>query len=217
MKRRGPNFRSVVIDVDSTLSAIEGIDWLAARKGSEVAATVAGHTARAMTGEIALEEVYAQRIGLVAPGAADIDALARAYIENIAPGAKEAVSAWVAAKVRVIMVSGGIRQALLPLAEYVGVPEADVYAVAVHQSPDGNYASFDTASPLAVATGKRDVVAALNLPRPVLSVGDGATDIEMKAVTDAFAAFTGFAVRPLVTARADYVVASFEELSRLVG
>ncbi len=217
MKRTAPNFRSVVIDVDSTLSGIEGIDWLAARKGADVAAMVAEQTARAMTGEIALEEVYASRLEAVAPRAADIDALADAYIENVAPGAREAVAKWVASRVRVIMVSGGIRQALTPLAEHLGVPEADVHAVTIQHNATGEYQSFDRTSPLSVSTGKREVVERLNLPAPILSVGDGATDLEMKAVTDAFAAFTGFAVRPLVTARADYVVSSFAELSRLVG
>lgn len=206
-----------MLDVDSTLSGIEGIDWLAARKGAEVAAIVAEQTARAMTGEIPLEDVYAARIEVVAPGAADVADLARAYIGNIAPGARDAVAAWVASGVRVVMVSGGIREALLPLASLLAVPEADVHAVTVQHDAAGAYLSFDRTSPLAVATGKRDIVAGLSLPAPILSVGDGSTDLEMKAVTDAFAAFTGFAVRPLVTARADYVVASFDELARLVG
>ena len=206
----------MVIDVDSTLSGIEGIDWLAACKSPEAAATVADQTARAMTGEIPLEDVYASRLELVAPHAKDIDALAGAYVQNVAPGAREAIAGWIASGVRVIMVSGGIRAALTPLADYLGVREEDVHAVSVQHDSAGKYQSFDRSSPLTVATGKRDVVQRLSLPAPILSVGDGSTDLEMKAVTDAFAAFTGFALRPLVTARADYVVASFDELARLV-
>ena len=34
-------YRSVILDVDSTLCAIEGIDWLAAQRGPEVAARIA--------------------------------------------------------------------------------------------------------------------------------------------------------------------------------
>ena len=211
-----PNFRTVVLDVDSTLSGIEGIDWLAARKGGDAAQTVARLTERAMTGEMQLEDVYAERLSLVQPSASDVDALSHAYVEKIAPGARDAVQSWLAAGVRVIIVSGGIRSALARLAQHLGIAEADVHAVAITHHEGGGYASHSP-SPLSVATGKRDILTSLDLPRPVLAVGDGSTDLEMKEVADAFVAFTGFAARPSVTARADFVVSSFEELSRLVG
>ncbi len=216
MSSARPNFRTVVLDVDSTLSGIEGIDWLAAQKGDEAAQTVARLTERAMTGEIPLENVYAERLAIVQPHADDIDSLSRAYVEAIAPGAREAVQSWLAVGVRVVIVSGGIRSALSRLAGHLGVPDSDVHAVAILHDQEGAY-SGQQPSPLSVATGKRDILKSLDLPKPVLAVGDGSTDLEMKEIADAFAAFTGFAARPSVTARADFVVSSFEELSRLVG
>ena len=216
MTATGPNFRTVVLDVDSTLSGIEGIDWLAARKGGDAAATVARLTERAMTGEVPLEDVYAERLAIVQPHADEIEALSRAYIEHIAPGAQEAVQSWLAAGLRVVLISGGIRSALSGLAAHLGVPEGDVHAVAILHDEQGMYARHHP-SPLCVATGKRDILKGLDLPRPVLAVGDGITDLEMKEVADAFAAFTGFAARPSVTARADFAINSFDELSRLVN
>ena len=217
MRRKEPNFRTVVLDVDSTVSGIEGIDWLAARKGEYAAARVADLTNRAMAGEIALEDVYVERLQIVQPDADAIAALSRAYVENIAPGARDAVQSWLAAGIRVVIVSGGIRNALGALADELGIPADDVHAVAVVHDAEGVYSGYDSTSHLSVATGKREVLSRLDLPRPVLAVGDGSTDLEMKAVSDAFAAFTGFAARPSVTARADFVVGSFEELTRLVG
>ena len=79
-------FSSVVLDVDSTLSAIEGIDWLAARRGPAVERLVAELTDRAMRGEIALDAVYGERLALVRPTRAEIDALAEAYVATMAPG-----------------------------------------------------------------------------------------------------------------------------------
>ena len=38
------SFATVVLDVDSTLSGIEGIDWLAERRGPELAATIVALT-----------------------------------------------------------------------------------------------------------------------------------------------------------------------------
>ena len=49
-------FKSVVLDVDSTVSAIEGIDWLAERRGALTAATVVALTADAMEARVPLDE-----------------------------------------------------------------------------------------------------------------------------------------------------------------
>ena len=54
------------------------------------------------------------------------------------------------------------------------------------------------------------------LPRPLLAVGDGSTDVAMRDVADAFAAFTYFARRDAVVARADLEIASFAQLARVV-
>ena len=217
MTRETSTFRTVVLDVDSTLSGIEGIDWLAERRGAGVAAEVAHLTALAMSGGIKLEDVYAKRLELVRPTRDDVEALAAEYISNIAPGAREAISAWSEAGVGTVLVSGGIREAIVPLAEFSGLTAAAVNAVSVYFDDSGGYAGFDARSPLSVATGKRDVVASLRLPGRVLAAGDGSTDVAMRDVADAFAAFTGFAARPSVADRADFVAASFADLRRIVG
>ena len=80
-------FSTVVFDVDSTLSGVEGIDWLAERRGAVTAAVVRQLTQRAMNGDVALEEAYAQRMELVAPTLAEVHALADCYLANVAPGA----------------------------------------------------------------------------------------------------------------------------------
>ena len=53
-------FASVVLDVDSTLCGVEGIDWLAGLRGSDVGAQVTALTDRAMRGRIALDAVYGE-------------------------------------------------------------------------------------------------------------------------------------------------------------
>src|SRR5690348_8109000 len=109
-------FRSLILDVDSTLAALEGIDWLATHRGADAAARVAELTDRAMRGEIALDAVYGERLGLVRPDRGDLAALAEAYGEALVPGAREALDRLRAAGVRIVLVSGGIRQALIPFA-----------------------------------------------------------------------------------------------------
>ena len=74
-------YSSVVLDVDSTLCGIEGIDWLAARRGPQAGRRIAELTDRAMNGDLALDAVYGERLGAVRPSRGDLEALASAYEE----------------------------------------------------------------------------------------------------------------------------------------
>ncbi|MGI8618470.1 MAG: HAD-IB family phosphatase [Gemmatimonadaceae bacterium] len=209
-------FSSVILDVDSTLSGIEGIDWIAARRNPEVARQVARLTAEAMSGRRTLNEVYGARLGAVKPTAADLADLAEAYWDNAAPGAADAIGRMLAAGVRLDVVTSGFHDAIAPFAARLGLPKGCVHAVRVSFDSRGNYSAFDAAAPLVVQGGKRIVAEALRLKRPVLAVGDGVTDAEIRPVADAFAAYTGFVRRDSVVAIADFTVGSFAEVERLV-
>jgi len=206
-------FATVILDADSTLSAIEGIDWLAARRGATVEREVREHTDAAMRGEIPLESVYAARLDSVQPTADDILALGDAYCAAVAPDAVRVLREGRAAGMRWIIVSGGLRQALLPLAELLGVPADDLHAVDIRFGSDGSFAGFDEANPLARAGGKPTLVRSLGgLKGPILAVGDGQTDAELQSVVGEFWAYAGFVERSNVVARADKTVRSFTEL-----
>lgn len=210
------SFRSVVLDVDSTLCGIEGFDWLAGRRSGDVARKVAELTRQAMAGEIDLDTIYGMRLALIAPGRSDLVALGKEYIRTIAPGAHDAIEQMMRSGVDVLLVSGGLMPAIRVVADAAGVADAKVHAVDIQFDGSGNYSSFDSGSPLAGHLGKRDLIASLELMRPSLMVGDGATDAEVRPAVDAFAAFTGFARREPVVERADYIVSTFEELLTLV-
>ena len=73
----------------------------------------------------------------------------------------------------------------------------------------GEYVGFDEGSPLARAGGKRDVLAAWGaLPRPVMLVGDGATDLEAQSAVELFVAYAGVAAHERVMREAGFVITS---------
>jgi phosphoserine phosphatase len=209
-------FKSVILDVDSTLSNIEGIDWLAAQRGPEIEAWSAELTARAMSGEIPIESVYGERMGVVRPTLAEIQALARIYVDRVAPRAKETLAELRERGVTLVMISGGLREAILPLAKELGVHKDHVNAVSVFFDKHGHYSGFDESSPFTRQHGKRSAVSRMELAGPILAVGDGMTDSEMKPVVDCFVAFVGFMRRDPVVRVADHVVENFDELRNLV-
>lgn len=209
-----PAFASVVFDVDSTLTGIEGVDWLAALRDAETAAYVKGLTERVMAGELPIEAAYVSRLARIAPTRDELRRLADAYRAAASPGAREVIATLQNAGVRVVAISGGIAAAVVPFCVWLGFAERDVHAVPVEWNGRGEYAGMDPATPLATQTGKATVVRALGLPHPILAVGDGSTDVEMKrqGAVEAFAAYTGFTHRKAVVAAADFVVETFADL-----
>jgi len=200
-----PRFGTVIFDCDSTLSSIEGIDELAAGHREEIA----GLTAAAMSGAVPLEAVYGARLAVIRPSRARIEALAAQYVATAVPGARETVRGLKQGGVEVRIVSGGIRQAVLPFAEWLGLDAGAVAAVALRFGPGGDYEGFDEASPLTRSGGKRTVIESWKKthPGPFLLVGDGVTDLEARPAVDRFLAFTGVVDRPAVSAAADAVLA----------
>jgi phosphoserine phosphatase len=209
-------FNSVVLDVDSTLSGVEGIDWLASQRGAEVEAWSGSLTARAMEGLIPIEAVYGERMAIVKPTRSEIKELSGIYIDRVAPGAREALAELREHGVELVLVSGGLREAILPLAKELGIREERVHAVSVFFGNDGEYIGFDERSLMTRQNGKRATVKEMALKGPVLAVGDGMTDCEIRPVVDGFAAFTGFMKRDPVIERADYVIDNFDQLRALV-
>jgi phosphoserine phosphatase len=217
MDRAGkPLFKTVIFDVDSTLADIEGIDWLAALRGSEIATESEELTARAMAGELPIEAVYTRRLARIRPTAAELIQLADAYQQAMQPGAKSLVAALHGAGVQVHLLSGGLRPSIIPFALQLGVRADRVHAVSVRQDTDGTYSLLDGDQPLATQQGKPRVVLQLQLRTRIAMVGDGSTDAAVRGVVDNFYAYTGVARRENVVAVADAEADSFDALYDLL-
>jgi len=216
-----PRFSTVLFDADSTLSAIEGIDWLAELRGAEMARNIAALTDRAMNGLVPLDDVYAERVARIRPTRAEIEALSHAYIAQMVPGTAALVQALHIAGVTVHVISGGLREALLPLAAHLGISSDRVHAVTLRSSArDDVFDQLDGSQPLATQGGKPELVqrllAAGVAPLPVAMVGDGATDAAVAPHVDAFIAFTAITRRTAVLAAAHAEAASMAALSTLL-
>lgn len=193
----GPSYAAILFDCDSTLSAIEGIDELArqARLYNELAPL----TAAAMEGRLSLEAVYRQRLEAIQPTQAAVAALGQSYIDRVVPGAGEVIATLQRLGKQVHIISGGLRQAILPLAAHLGVPERRVHAVDIFFDGKGEYSGFDEDSPLARSGGKTDICRqVLAEAGPAVLVGDGVTDSEAMESGVDFIGFGGVAKRDAV-------------------
>lgn len=204
-----PPFAAVYFDCDSTLSSIEGVDELLQGIDPALRAEIAALTERAMNGELPLAEVYATRLQRLAPRRAQLDAIGALYVARLVPDAAATVAALQQLGKHVGIVSGGLLPPVLHVAQALGIPAANVYAVPIQFAADGSYLDFDRRSPLWRNGGKVEVLRALPPQhRPVAFVGDGATDLETQGTVERFVGFGGVVARPIVQQRAEVFVAT---------
>lgn len=207
------SFDVICFDCDSTLSKIEGIDELARRVG--LAEEMSKLTDLAMNGIVPLQDVYGRRLEAIKPDRASIDWVAELYITKIVDGTQEVFNTLLAQGKTVHIISGGLRQAIMPLAAFLGVAENHVHAVDVYFNADGSYRGFDEASPLARAGGKAEVVGALKGHGSIVMIGDGKTDMEAKQAGATVIGFGGVADRQIVRELADFYTVESNLLSIL--
>ncbi len=196
------SFDVICFDCDSTLSRIEGIDELARRVG--MGEEMSKLTDLAMNGVVPLEAVYERRLSLIRPDQDSINWLADLYIAEIVEGVKEVFAALLAQDKVVHIISGGLRQAILPLADCLGLPESHVHAVDIYFKEDGSYCNYDLNSPLARTGGKAVFVGTLKGQGSLVMVGDGKTDLEAKQSGVVVFGFGGVVDRAIVREQADF-------------
>lgn len=201
------HYRTVIFDCDSTLSAVEGIEELAADFRREVETL----TDAAMRGEVPLEEVYGRRLALIQPSRDAVSDLVPRYIDGLVEHAAETVAALRSAGVDVRIVSGGLLPAVAGLARHLAIPDDAVAAVPIRFTDTGAYLGYEESAPASRSGGKAEVIRAwkaAGMASPVMFVGDGATDLEARDEVDLFAAYAGVIDRPEVTAAAAVIVRS---------
>lgn len=211
----------VVFDCDSTLSRIEGIDELANIAG--VTREVKQMTDAAMTGEIALEEVYGKRLELIRPTQNDISMLKQAYKNTATENAQMVVQLLKDHDHDVYIVSGGLMEPVCEFGISLGIPQENIRAVGVNYnqlsgqwwlnnkstnndwSPE--YLGFHQ-SPLTLSEGKKTIIDQLIADKPGrrMLVGDGISDFLASSRVDEFIGYGGVVSRENVAKKSNVFI-----------
>jgi phosphoserine phosphatase len=207
----------LLLDCDSTLSSIEGIDELGRLRGPETFKAVEDMTNAAMNGGTPMEAIFAKRLDIIKPTAAELAAIGAKYIATVEPTAVASLAQLRAAGWKIAIVSGGFTQAIRPLADFLGIERVEAVVLKFHA--DGSYAGFDDSCPTCRTKGKNVVARRLRDEYEaghVVMVGDGASDLEVKGDADLVVGFGRYVQRPKVVAGADKFVHSLAELVGVV-
>ena len=208
----------LLLDCDSTLSALEGIDELGRLRGPEVFKSVEDMTNAAMNGGTPMEAIFAKRLDIIQPTKAELESIGAKYIATVEPTALAALAQIRAAGWTIVIVSGGFTQAIRPFADFLGVERVE--AVVLKFKPDGSYAGFDESCPTCRTKGKNEVARRLRAEfkaTRVVMVGDGASDLEVKEDVDLMVGFGRYVQRPKVKAGADKFILSLDQLPAAIA
>lgn len=212
----------LVLDFDSTLVTVEGLDHLHAHAvadapdRAEREARFRRITDRGMAGEVEFADSLAARLELLRATRAQVRQVAEELTDRITPSALRGRHRLQRHADRIWVVSGGFRELILPTLRALGLRQDHVRAHSFLWTSEGITDGFDPESPLARG-GKAAALRELALEGPVWVVGDGATDLELRelGLAHRFLAFVENRNRPTVVARADAVLASFDDLPTL--
>ncbi|MBI1264068.1 MAG: hypothetical protein GC187_04960 [Alphaproteobacteria bacterium] len=221
--------RLIVFDVDSTLLAVESLDFAVERAlagapdGAGRAARLSAITDQGMAGALNFRASLEQRIAIAGLTRGAVEEAREALRTKLTPG-MAGLLARLREDARVMAVSGGFVDLIAPALTDLGFVPGDIHANSFIYDGAGLQAGvsgFDRDNPLSRSGGKAVVVRALKARSGAvhaIMVGDGMTDHEAYAAgaADAFIGFGGVTERAAVRAKAPAWAQDVPALARLL-
>ncbi|MDP3378557.1 MAG: HAD-IB family phosphatase, partial [Brevundimonas sp.] len=216
---------TLIFDFDSTLVGFETLEVLAelalegAPEAGSIRAEIAALTDQAMSGALGFDEALTRRLILLPLTRDHVQALAEQAVARLAPSVARNVETLRLHADRLVIVSGGFREVIAPVARHLGVPDARVLANDLTYDDAGRVTGVDRSNPLSADGGKVTAIRALGLSGTVVMIGDGWTDAEVRlaGLVDRFHAFCEVVRRPRVVEAADAVAVSLDEVLHAEG
>ncbi|OYU65876.1 MAG: 3-phosphoglycerate dehydrogenase [Cytophagaceae bacterium BCCC1] len=208
-----------IIDFDSTITKVEGLDQLAAialahsSDGTKVVQQIKELTDAGMNGELSLSESLSKRMSLLNANKKHVDALVEFLLENISDSFERNKKFLQEYADQILVVSSGFKDFIIPVVSYLGLKAENVYANTFIYNDNGDIIGVDNSNVLSQTGGKIELVKSLNLDAHVSVIGDGFTDYEIKqhGLADRFYAFVENVERQKVVDVSDFTIKSLDE------
>ena len=213
-----PKTKILFLDCDSTLSAIEGIDEIAKLSDPSTYARVVELTNLAMNGEIPLDEVFKKRMQIIKPTQQMITTVSQQYINNSVPGANHCIATARRNNWEIVIISGGFEPIIRPFAKHLGIQHVE--AVPLFFDHCGRYSGYAEDYPTTKNMGKNEIIRDWKralVPKRILMVGDGISDLETKPDVDLMIGYGGVVERTEVKCRADHYLKDLNDLSHFLS
>ncbi|MCP9753639.1 phosphoglycerate dehydrogenase [Lacihabitans sp. CCS-44] len=208
-----------IIDFDSTITKVEGLDQLAAialaqsHDGDKIVQQIKELTDAGMNGELSLSESLSKRMSLLNANKKHVDILINFLLKNISDSFERNKKFLTEYADQILVVSSGFKDFIIPVIEHLGLKAKNVYANTFIYNENGDIIGVDNANVLSQTGGKINLVKSLNLDAHVSVIGDGFTDFEIKqnGLADRFYAFVENVERQKVVEVADFTIKTLDE------
>jgi phosphoserine phosphatase len=191
---------TVVFDFDSTLIDCESLEVIL-RGGlvgrPDLVAEIREVTDLGMAGKIPFGESLRRRLAILPPTRSAARRFGATAHRHLTRGMADLVSDLHAGRVGVSIVSGAVRDAILPLARRLRIPARRVHGVRPRWGRDGRFLGLRPSDPFTRSKALGLARPSREWSRPRIGVGDGVTDLALlrRGVVDHFVAFTEHARR----------------------
>lgn len=213
----------VLIDFDSTFTKVEALDILGEialenhPEKDQRLQRIAEITDLGMSGDYSFTQSLIDRIAILDANKSQLDELISRLKGLVSESTKKNVDFFKKNADQIYIVSSGFKEFIAPVVADYGISEDHVYANKFEFDSKGDIIGFDKTIPLSEDQGKIKLVEGLNFDGEIHVIGDGYTDYEIRGagLAKAFYAFIENKERPKVTAKADYIIKSFDEFIEL--
>ncbi|WP_143961641.1 phosphoglycerate dehydrogenase [Litoribacter populi] len=215
-----PNNKKFIIDFDSTFTQVEALDILGEislenhPERTNRLEKIKEITDLGMEGQLTLRESIEQRIAILEANKSQIEELVKALKKKVSKSFDRNQEFFAENAEDIYIISNGFKDFIVPVVKSFGLKEENVFANEFVYDEKGNIVDFDRENILSQNNGKATTIKNLDLTGDIFVIGDGYTDYEIKAagLANRFYAFTENVDRPSVTAKADHIAPSLDEI-----
>ncbi|WP_100550523.1 HAD-IB family phosphatase [Caedibacter taeniospiralis] len=215
-------YENVIFDFDSTLIAFESLELVMAdllQGDQHKIQQLEILTNAGMNGEIGFRESLEARLSIVKPSCQALHAFVAQYCPGaFTIGVEKLIQKLHANGVKVWIISGGFRELILPFAQVLNIPSAQVCAVNLNWNENGQFESLNNDNGFCDSKVMGVQRIREQLQGQTLIVGDGFTDYELfrEGIAHQFIAYTEHVSRQQVLDVAPFYAQNITELSNLI-
>lgn len=186
---------TVIFDFDSTLIACESLEMILDRKlreAPEIGASIRRITEQGLRGALPFADSLRMRLALASPSQNEVEEFGKEAVRWITPGMESLVRELQHMGAQVWIVSGGVWESLLPVAEKLHIPQENVLGVKLLWNEDRSFAGIDPHDPFSRSKWEGGERYRHLWHKPVIAVGDAMSDYLLyeKGLVDRFILFT---------------------------
>ena len=215
---------SLILDFDSTIVQAEALDILpqislpAGSAREQTLSKVADITNQGMEGKITIFDSLSARLKLLHAHREHIPPLILQLKNALSPSMRAHIEFFSEHRNSIYVITSGFEEYVVPVCAELGVLPSHVFANRFLFNSEGWVVGFDETRLPAQPQGKTAQLKALHPPSPIIAVGDGMTDLEMKhgGLVHAFVAYVETVRREVVVLGADCVANNFTDVIRFI-